>query len=81
MNEAASLLARDEEERIGFGDLDDDHVDLELDDESDSEHSERWNKANRRSYHDDFTDNDSDGYPGEDDTFGLHSHVQSSRKQ
>lgn len=82
VNEAASMLARDEEERIGFDDLDDDNVDLELGDESDSDHSDRWNKANRRSYHDDFTDNDSDDYPGEVEAYGLHSHVQAeSRNQ
>lgn len=71
------MLARDEEERIGFDDLDDDHVDLVLGDDSDSDRSERWKKANRRSYHDEFTDNDSDDYPGEaDETYGLHRHVQ-----
>lgn len=78
------MLARDEEERIGFGDLDDDHVDLELGDGSDSDRSEQWKKTNRRSYHDDFTDNDSDDYPGEAEAeaYGLHSHVQSeSRNQ
>ena len=75
-NEAATMLARDEEERIGFGDLDDDNVDLELGDDSDSDHSGRWKKKNRRSYHDEFTDNDSDDYPGEDEAYGLHSHVQ-----
>ncbi|KAJ5662315.1 uncharacterized protein N7477_009931 [Penicillium maclennaniae] len=74
-NEAATVLARDEEERIGFDDLDDDNVDLELGDDSDSDRSERWKKKNRRSYHDEFTDNDSDDYPGEDEAYGLHSHV------
>lgn len=71
------MLAQDEEERIVFGDLDDDNVDLELGDDSASDHSEPWKKANRRSYHDDFTDNDSDDYPGEGEAYGLHSHVQS----
>ncbi|KAJ5190494.1 uncharacterized protein N7498_009479 [Penicillium cinerascens] len=75
-NEAATMLARDEEERIGFDDLDDDNVDLELGDDSDSDHSERWKKKNRRSYHDELTDNDSDDYPGEDEAYGLHSHLQ-----
>jgi hypothetical protein len=75
-NEAATILARDEEERIGFDDLDDDNVDLELGDDSESDHSERWKKKNRRSYHDEFTDNDSDDYQGEDEAYGLHSHVQ-----
>lgn len=74
-NEAATMLARDEEERIGFGDLDDDNVDLELGDDSDSDRSDRWKKKNRRSYHDEFTDNDSDDYPDEHEAYGLHSHV------
>lgn len=69
------MLARDEEERIGM-EHDDDHVDLALEDDSESDHSPRWNKTNRRSYHDEFTDNDSDEYPGDaSETFGLHSHV------
>jgi len=75
-DEAATMLAREEEERIGFGDLNDDNVDLELGDDSDSDHSDRWKKNNRRSYHDEFTDNDSDDHPGQDEAYGLHSHVQ-----
>ncbi|KAJ5679591.1 hypothetical protein N7462_007835 [Penicillium macrosclerotiorum] len=72
-NEAARILARDEEERIGF---DDDQVDLDLADESDSDPSGHWKKTNRRSYHDDFTDNDSDDFPGDaDEAYGLHSHI------
>lgn len=72
------MLARDEEERIGFDDLDDDHVDLDLDNDSDNDPAGRWKtKAGRRSYHDDFTDNDSDDFPSEGhETYGLHSHVQ-----
>lgn len=69
------MLARDEEERIGF-EHDDDHVDLALEDDSESDRSERWKKTNRRSYHDEFTDNDSDEYPDDaNETYGLHSHV------
>ncbi|KAJ5949558.1 hypothetical protein N7454_001142 [Penicillium verhagenii] len=78
-NAAASELARDEEERIGFNDFDDDNVDLDLAlGDSDSEtDKQRWKKSNRRSYHDEFTDNDSDEYTGDgDEAFGLHSHVQ-----
>lgn len=67
------MLARDEEEHIGFNDLEDDHVELELGDDSDSDRSGRWKNANRRSYHDDFTDNGSDDYPGEAEAYGLHS--------
>ena len=75
-NAAARSLARDEEERIGFADLDDDNVDLALDEDSDNDAS-RWKRSNRRSYHDEFTDNDSDEYAGEgDEVFGLHSHVR-----
>ncbi|KAJ5172977.1 hypothetical protein N7492_005570 [Penicillium capsulatum] len=73
-NAAATALARDEEERIGFKDLDDDNVDLVLED-SDNERSGPWRK-NQRTYRDEFTDNDSDEYPGDaDESYGLHSHV------
>lgn len=74
VNAAATSLARDEEERLGF--IDDDHVDLALGDDSDSDQPR---KAGRRSYHDEFTDNDSDGFPGEGvegETYGLHTHVR-----
>ncbi|KAJ5281143.1 hypothetical protein N7478_006515 [Penicillium angulare] len=79
---AAQTLARDEEEQIGFADLDDDNVDLDLAlvDENDSEDEggkSRWKQSNRASYHDNFTDNESDGFADEgDQAFGLHSHVQ-----
>ena len=74
-NMAATALAQDEEARIGFTDLDDDHVDLALDD-SDNERPVQG-KKNQRTYRDEFTDNDSDEFPGEaDETYGLHSHVQ-----
>lgn len=73
VNKAASSLAKDEEERIGFTDLDDDNVDLALGD-SDSDQPGPWKNSNRRSYHDEFTDNDSDGF-AEEDAFGLHNHV------
>lgn len=78
-NAAANELARDEEERIGFADFDDDNVDLDLalGDDSDSGADNRWKQSGRRSYHDEFTDNDSDDYAGEaTDAFGLHSHVR-----
>ncbi|KAJ5638022.1 hypothetical protein N7490_007901 [Penicillium lividum] len=79
-NAAANELARDEEERIGFADFDDDNVDLDLalGNDSDSEgDNRRWKKSNRRSYHDEFTDNDSDDYADEGaGAFGLHKHVQ-----
>ncbi|KAJ6171207.1 Tlg2-vesicle protein [Penicillium chermesinum] len=39
VNTASNTLARDEEERIGFGDLDDDNVDLGFEDDSGSETS------------------------------------------
>ncbi|EKV07131.1 hypothetical protein PDIG_74050 [Penicillium digitatum PHI26] len=76
MNKASTTLARDEEERIGFTDLDDDNVDLILGDDSDSEQPGPWKKSTRRSYRDEFTDNDSDGFAGEDETYSLHTHVQ-----
>jgi hypothetical protein len=77
VKEAATTLARDEEERIGFTD-DDDNVDLVLGDDSDSDQP-GWKNSNRRSYHDEFTDNDSDGFAEENgETYGLHTHVRSS---
>jgi hypothetical protein len=77
VNKAATALARDEEERIGFTD-DDDNVDLVLGDDSDSDQP-GWKNSNRRSYHDEFTDNDSDGFAeGNGETYGLHTHVRSS---
>ncbi|OQD90814.1 hypothetical protein PENANT_c001G08991 [Penicillium antarcticum] len=75
VNKAATTLALDEEERIGF--TDDDNVDLVLGDDSDSDQP-GWKNSNRRSYHDEFTDNDSDGFAeGNDETYGLHTHVRS----
>ena len=78
VNAAATILARDEEERIGFDDLDDDNVDLDLDDDSDHSPASRWKKkTGRQSYHDEFTDNDSDDFRNEGhEAYGLHSHVQ-----
>ncbi|KAJ5898958.1 hypothetical protein N7495_003702 [Penicillium taxi] len=70
-------IARDEEELLGFSTLDDDNVDLDLDDESDNEPG-RW-KSSRTSYHDQFTDNDSDDLESTndvDETYGLHRHIQ-----
>ncbi|KAJ6099631.1 hypothetical protein N7467_001166 [Penicillium canescens] len=76
VNKAATILARDEEERIGF--TDDDNVDLVLGDDSDSDQP-GWKNSNRRSYHDEFTDNDSDGFAERDgETYGLHTHVRPS---
>ncbi|KAF4767960.1 hypothetical protein N7455_012433 [Penicillium solitum] len=76
VNKASTTLARDEEERLGFTDLDDDNVDLVLGDDSDSDQPGPWKNSTRRSYHDEFTDNDSDGFAGEDEAYGLHTHVQ-----
>ncbi|KAJ5779664.1 hypothetical protein N7457_007384 [Penicillium paradoxum] len=75
VNEAATTLARDEEERIGFTDLDEDNVDLVLGD-SDSDQPGPWKNSTRRPYHDEFTDNDSDGFAGDDESYNLHTHVQ-----
>ncbi|CAG7988721.1 unnamed protein product [Penicillium salamii] len=72
-SKAAASLAKDEEERVGFTDLDDDNVDLVLGD-SDSDQPGPWKKSNRRSYHDEFTDNDSDEF-AEEGAYGLHNHV------
>lgn len=81
MNIAATTLARDEEERLGFHDFDDDNVDLVIDDESGSEHSPlRRNNGQYGSYRDEFTDNDSDVFKDGDGTdneaYSLHTHVQ-----
>ncbi|CAG8022028.1 unnamed protein product [Penicillium olsonii] len=73
VNKAAASLARDEEERVGFTDLDDDNVDLALGD-SDSDQPGPWKNSARRSYHDEFTDNDSDEFV-EEGAYGLHNHV------
>ncbi|KAI3260377.1 hypothetical protein CBS147309_7484 [Penicillium roqueforti] len=75
VNKASLTIARDEEERMGFTDLDDDNVDLILGDDSDNDQP-GWENSNRRSYHDEFTDNDSDGFAGEDGAYGLHTHVE-----
>ncbi|KAF9891994.1 Tlg2-vesicle protein [Aspergillus nanangensis] len=76
-NVAATTLARDEEERIGFHDFDDDNVDLVIDDESGSDNSPKR-------YQDEFTDNDSDvfrdGDGTEGETYTLHTHVQKSSR-
>lgn len=75
VNKASTTLARDEEERLGFTDLDDDNVDLILGDDSDSDQPGPWKNSTRRSYHDEFTDNDSDGFAGEDEAYGLHTQI------
>ena len=78
-NVAATVLARDEEERIGLID-EDDNVDLGLDD-SGSENSRSRSKSRTEGlYHDEFTDNDSDVFRDGDGTdseiYGLHTHVR-----
>ncbi|KAF7160299.1 hypothetical protein CNMCM5623_005819 [Aspergillus felis] len=82
VNTAATTLARDEEERIGFNDFDDDNVDLVIDDESGSENSSNPTKKQFQGpYRDEFTDNDSDVFGDGDgpdsQTFRLHTHVRS----
>ena len=79
-NKAATTLARDEEERIGFHDFDDDNVDIVIDD--DNEHTPSPKKA-ASPYHDEFTDNDSDIFRDGDEseggeTYRLHTHVRSN---
>ncbi|KAL5359515.1 hypothetical protein BJX96DRAFT_174418 [Aspergillus floccosus] len=80
-NIAATTLARDEEERIGFHDFDDDNVDLVLDDESGREISP---KRTDGPYRDEFTDNDSDVFKDGDgpdgETYTLHTHVRQSSR-
>ncbi|EAW10729.1 TVP38/TMEM64 family protein [Aspergillus clavatus NRRL 1] len=81
VNTAASILARDEEERIGFNDFDDDNVDLVIDDESGSDNSSgQTRKHLQGSYRDEFTDNDSDvfrdGDGADSETYHLHTHVR-----
>lgn len=73
INQATSP-ARDEEEGLGFTDLDDDNVDLALGD-SDSDQPGPRKNSTRRSYHDEFTDNDSEGLAGEEEGFSLHHHI------
>ena len=78
-NVAATVLARDEEERIGLIHDDDDNVDLVLDD-SGSENSRSRSKSRTEGpYHDEFTDNDSDVFRDGDGTdsemYGLHTHT------
>ncbi|KAE8350498.1 Golgi apparatus membrane protein tvp38 [Aspergillus coremiiformis] len=80
VNTAATTLARDEEERLGFHDFDDDNVDLAIDDESGGENSPKHQL--RGPYRDEFTDNDSDilkdGDGRQGETYGLHTHVRKS---
>lgn len=79
-NTAATTLARDEEERAGFHDFDDDNVDIVIADDSDSDRS---NPKKTSPYHDEFTDNDSDVFRDGDgsagETYQLHSHRSNSR--
>ncbi|KAI9932849.1 Tlg2-vesicle protein [Aspergillus wentii] len=77
-NTAATTLARDEEEQIGFNDLDDDNVDLVIDD-SDNENPSRKARS-EGPYRDEFTDNDSDVFRDGDGTdtemHSLHTHIR-----
>jgi hypothetical protein len=74
VNAAATILARDEEERIGFNDFDDDNVDLVIDDDDLS------SRRSKSPYKDEFTDNESDIFRDGDgtntDTYTLHTHVR-----
>lgn len=74
VNAAATTLARDEEEQLGFHDIDEDNIDLVV--EGDDIGEPRGNKQ----YRDEFTDNDSDVFDdgdGEDsEVYGLHSHIR-----
>ncbi|BCS27247.1 TVP38/TMEM64 family protein [Aspergillus puulaauensis] len=74
VNAAATTLARDEEERIGFNDFDDDNVDLVIDDD------DRSPLRSKSPYRDEFTDNESDvfrdGDGTEGETYTLHTHVR-----
>ncbi|KAL4948070.1 hypothetical protein BDW69DRAFT_177135 [Aspergillus filifer] len=74
VNAAAKTLARDEEERIGFNDFDDDNVDLDIDDDG------RLPRRSKSPYRDEFTDNESDIFRDGDgtdgETYTLHSHVR-----
>ncbi|KAI9375976.1 hypothetical protein BJX61DRAFT_531197 [Aspergillus egyptiacus] len=76
VNAAATTLARDEEERIGFNDFDDDNVDLVIDDDI----SDRTSLRSKSPYRDEFTDNDSDVFRDGDgtdgETYTLHAHVR-----
>ncbi|KAL4865719.1 hypothetical protein BDV12DRAFT_174228 [Aspergillus spectabilis] len=74
VNAAATILARDEEERIGFNDFDDDNVDLVIDDD------DRSPLRSKSPYRDEFTDNESDIFRDGDgtggDTYTLHTHLR-----
>ncbi|KAA8649884.1 hypothetical protein EYZ11_001149 [Aspergillus tanneri] len=80
-NLAATTLARDEDERLGFHDFDDDHVDLFIDEESGRVMSPRHMKTrSQEPYHDEFTDSNSDvfrdGDGSEGEMYSLHTHVR-----
>ncbi|KAL2820243.1 hypothetical protein BDW59DRAFT_118007 [Aspergillus cavernicola] len=76
VNAAATTLARDEEERIGFNDFDDDNVDLVIDDDG----GDRTPLRSKSPYRDEFTDNESDvfgdGDGTEGETYTLHTHMR-----
>lgn len=80
VNAAATTLARDEEERIGFIDEDDDNVDLVLDDSGSENSRSRRKSRTEELYRDEFTDNDSDVFRDGDgtdgETYGLHTHIR-----
>lgn len=68
-NAAAKTLASDEEAQLGFYDEDNIDIDVEGDDLTET--------RGGRSYRDEFTDNDSDVFDGdESDTYGMHTHVR-----
>lgn len=73
-NAAATTIARDEDEQLGFQDLDEDNVDLVVEGDDDG------GPHRGASYRDEFTDNDSDVFEdgdGDDaEIYGLHSHVR-----
>jgi hypothetical protein len=83
-NAAATTLAHDEEERMGFDDdIDEDNIDLVVERDDDGSSGDGLRKPynhSTRSYRDEFTDNDSDifrdGDEDDTETYGLHSHVR-----
>lgn len=74
---AATVLARDEEEQIGFNDEEHDNVHLILEDDDASGGAKA---RTERPYRDEFTDNDSDvfhdGNATDSETYNLHSHIR-----
>ena len=79
VNQAETILARDEEERIGFTDDIGDNVDLVIDEDSAGDGGAKL-QTKGQPYRDEFTDNDSDvfrdGDGTDDEAYGLHSHAR-----